>query len=159
MVRCSQDRAKTRYDAECVNARQAVSRIQAKEEADDKAEFEARSDSKRAALRRTQAAVSEARRRAAEARRQQEEADYLAQFGVLPDGTDENADPLVSGNSPMAVVPDADAGAPGQESYVEPPVPGQAEATPVESQSDEAATDLESIRDELRRRNEEGEGD
>ena len=45
MVRCSQDRAKTRYDAECVNARQAVSRIQAKEEADDKAEFEARSDS------------------------------------------------------------------------------------------------------------------
>jgi hypothetical protein len=164
MVRCSQDRAKTRYDAECVNARQAVARIQAKEEADDKAEFEARSESKRAALRRTQAAVSEARRRAAEARRQQEETDYLAQFGVLPDGTDANPDPLISGNSPMAVVPDAvvpeaDAGAPEQESYVEPPAPGQAEATPAESQSDEAATDLGSIRDELRRRNEEGDGD
>lgn len=159
MVRCSQDRAKTRYDAECVNARQAVARIQAKEEAEDKAEFEARSESKRAALRRTQAAVSEARRRAAEARRQQEEADYLAQFGVLPDDANANPDPLVSGNSPMAVVPDADAGAPEQESYVEPPVPGQAEAAPVESQSDEAATDLESIRDELRRRNEEGDGD
>jgi hypothetical protein len=33
MVRCSQDRTATRYDAECVNARQAVQTIEAEKEA------------------------------------------------------------------------------------------------------------------------------
>lgn len=157
MVRCSQDRAKTRYDAECVNARQAVSRIQAKEEAEARAAAEARSESKRAALRRTQAAAAEARRRAAEAKRLREEAEYLAQFGVLPPTDEEEAtDPLANGNVPVMVVPDADAAASSNDRYVEMPVTNGVEATPVESESEQAATDLESIRDELRRRNEEG---
>ena len=81
MVRCAQDRAATRYDAECVNAREAVRIVETKEEAARKAELEARSESKRQALRRTQEAASQARRRAAEEERLREEAEYLAQFG------------------------------------------------------------------------------
>ena len=84
MVRCSRDRNETRYQQECINAREAVNRIEAKEEAVRRAELEARSESKRKALRRMQEAQAEARRRAEEAERLREEAEYLAQFGVLP---------------------------------------------------------------------------
>jgi len=157
MVRCSQDRAKTRYDAECINARQAVARVQAKEEAADRAALDARSERKRRALRRTQRAVAEARRRAAEAQRLREEAEYLAQFGVESPDTLEAADPLSEGNVPVAVVPEAaeqpgvgDAGA-----DFEPAVDG-GNAPLVDSPAEPAASDLESIREELRRRNEEG---
>ena len=110
MVRCSRDRAKTRYDAECINARQAVARVQAKEEAADRAALDARSESKRKALRRTQAAATEARRRAAAAERLREEAEYLAQFGVASpgtEGTEAADDSLSEGNVPVAVVPEA----------------------------------------------------
>ena len=82
MVRCSQDRKATRYDAECVNARQAVGQIEVKEEEARQADFEARSQSKRKALRRTQEAAAQSRQRAAEAERLRIEAEYLAQFGV-----------------------------------------------------------------------------
>jgi membrane-bound lytic murein transglycosylase len=161
MVRCSQDRSKTRYDAECVNARQAVSRIQAKEEAEAKAALEARSESKRAALRRTQAAAAEARRRAAEQRRLREEAEYLAQFGVLPPSTDKTTGPLDEGNLPIAVVPEGDATVSEDEAYREPVESESIIATPPVPEepaedAEPAATDLESIRDELRRRAEDG---
>ncbi len=169
MVRCSQDRSKTKYEPECVNARQAVARIQAKEEAEARAALEARSESKRAALRRTQAAAAEARRRAAEARRKREEAEYLSQFGVLPDGEQSATDPLAEGNLPIAVVPEADDASPTDDSYMETPVyndagPAPAEPAPqpvpeaVEPTPTPTPTDLDSIRDELRRRNEEGGG-
>jgi hypothetical protein len=164
MVRCSQDRAKTRYDAECINARQAVARIQAKEEAEAKAAFEARSESKRAALRRTQAAAAEARRRAAEQRRLREEAEYLAQFGVLPPTSGTSTDPLAEGNLPIAVVPEpeSDTAASNDYSYAEPTERDSPNVVPVmpksepqaEPQAEPAATDLGSIRDELRRRSE-----
>jgi len=122
MVRCSQDRAATRYDAECVNARQAVSQIEAREEVVRQAEFDARSTRKRQALRRTQEAAAQARRRAADAERLRIEAEYLAQFGVAPPPATDG------GNAPgIAVQPEEEA----------------------------PATDLESIRDELQRRNEE----
>ncbi len=156
MVRCSQDRAKTRYDAECINARQAAARVQAKEEAAEKAALEARSEQKRKALRRTQAAAAEARRRAAEARRLREEAEYLAQFGVEPTGEVEASDPLAEGNLPVAVVPEvaeqpevAGAGAEFESATDgdDAPVPDAARQPP--------ASDLESIREELRRRSEE----
>ena len=160
MVRCSQDRAKTRYDAECINARQAVARVQAKEEAADKAALEARSERKRRALRRTQEAATEARRRAAVEQRRREEAEYLAQFGVAPPGAASAADTLSEGNVPVAVVPEAaeqpdavDTGA-----SVE-PATDSGNAPAVESvpePSEPSASDLESIREELRRRNEEG---
>ncbi len=84
VVRCARNRSQTRYDAECVNARQAVSVIEAREERSRRDKMEAQSKSKRDALRRTHVAASEARRRAAEMIRLQEEAEYLAQFGELP---------------------------------------------------------------------------
>jgi len=53
MVRCAQNRAETRYDAECVNARQAVSLVEAREERARREALEAQSARKREALRRT----------------------------------------------------------------------------------------------------------
>ena len=171
MVRCSQDRAKTKYDPECVNARQAVARIQAKEEAEARAALEARSESKRAALRRTQAAAAEARRRAAEQQRQREEAEYLAQFGVLPPSAGTTTEPLDEGNLPIAVVPEEDATASSADVYQKPveiervnpqptlPADPADDDEPTAAPADEEApdaTDLESIRDELRRRSEDG---
>lgn len=112
MVRCAQNRAETRYDAECVNARQAVARVQAKEEAARKAALEAESERKRKALRSTQAAAAEARRRAERAR---EEAEYVAEYGIEPLDTGEANDSTADGNLPVAVVPDA----PGQPGLVD----------------------------------------
>lgn len=157
MVRCSQDRAKTRYDAECINARQAVARVQAREEAAEKAALEARSERKRRALRRTQEAAKEARRRAAEEQRLREEAEYLAQFGVAPSGTEAADDPLSEGNVPVAVVPEAaDEPLAGDADAVTQPAIDGANAPIADSDPEPPASDLESIREELRRRNEDG---
>lgn len=160
MVRCSADRAGTRYDEECINARAAVKRIQAKEEEDRRAELEARSERKRNALRRTQQAATEARRRAVEAERLRKEAEYLAQFGVLPpreDGSD--ADALPEGNLPIAVVPQAEVDDIADTAYGEILSPADGGNAPVAEPApeDEAPGDLESIREELRRRNDEDE--
>lgn len=109
VVRCAQNRAESRYDAECVNAREAVKRIEAREDAARREELERQSEAKRRALRRTQQAVAEARRRAEDEERQRREAEYLAQFGELPpteSGTDEP--PPADGNVPIAVIPTAD---------------------------------------------------
>ena len=140
-----------------LNARQAVGRIQAKEEAAATATLEARSESKRNALRRTQAAAAEARRRAAEAQRQREEAEYLAQFGVLPPDETTTAEPVAEGNLPIAQVPETGDETATEGAYEDPSTAtdgGNAPVSQVEPES--PATDLESIRDELRRRNEEG---
>ena len=59
VVRCAQDRSGNRYDQECINAREAVKRIQAKEEEAQRRELEERSEAKRRALRRTQQAQAE----------------------------------------------------------------------------------------------------
>lgn len=160
MVRCSADRAATRYDEECINARAAVKRIQAKEEEARRVELEARSQRKRQALRRTQQAAAEARRRAEEAERQRKEAEYLAQFGVLPSqeqGSEGAEATLPEGNLPIAVVPEAE---PEEASGID---RGEAvsatdggnapEATP--DPEEPPAGDLESIREELQRRNDE----
>ena len=169
LVRCTQNRAESRYQAECVNAREAVKLIEAKEAAARQAELEEQSRRKREALRRTQQAAAEARRRAAEARRRPEEAEYLAQFGEPhPDTvTDDEAQ---TGNEPVAVLPapadaaDAQAGSDDVfvthgENVAEPPDVADSNA-PVaviekEPEAEEPpAADLSSIRDELRRRNE-----
>ncbi len=84
VVRCARNRSQTRYEVECVNARQAVAVIEAREERSQREKLEAQSERKRDALRRTQVAASEARRRAAEIVRLQEEAEYRALFGELP---------------------------------------------------------------------------
>lgn len=160
MVRCSQNRAKTRYDAECVNARHAGARIEAREEAEQQAALEASSERKRKALRRTQQAAAEARRRSAEGERLRREAEYLAQFGVLPPVEGESQGELPEGNLPVAGVPET-----GEEQrpgvlYTDtvPAVDGGnapvAEPEPEPEPEAEAPSDLASIRDELRRRNE-----
>jgi hypothetical protein len=151
MVRCSQDRNATRYDAECINARQAVSQIEVKEEKIRQTEFDARSKSKRQALRRAQEAAAQARRRAAEAERLRIEAEYLAQFGVAPPREDQDS-------GPTAVIPDS--GLPAELSsgtgdVVQATDGGNAPGMAVEPEDAAPVTDLESIRDELQRRNEE----
>lgn len=99
VVRCARNRSRTRYDVECVNARQAVSMIEAREERLRRDKLEAQSESKRDALRRTQYAATEARRRATEIIRLQEEAEYLAQFGEFPITVDASAnDPDANDN-------------------------------------------------------------
>ena len=110
MVRCSRDRNESRYEPECVNAREAVKRVQAREEEVRRRELEARSEDKRKALRRMREAQEEARRRAEEAERLRKEAEYLAQFGVLPPSGEESTEAAVpAGNVPIAVIPEADA--------------------------------------------------
>jgi len=161
MVRCSEDRTGTRYEAECVNAREAVSRISVKEEAARKAEMDARSDAKRNALRRTQRAAAESRRRTADAMKRREEAEYLAQFGVVPaDGNDAGADMKIDSgtdNSPVAVLPEQAEPEQNLVDYgqTEPATDGgNAPAMAVEPPEEESVG-LNAIREELQRRREE----
>ena len=107
LVRCSQSRAETRYETECVNARQAVSIIEAREERARRDALELQSERKRQALRRTQRAATEARRRAAEAERRRKEAEYLAQFGELPPSQDGEEPDDNAANAPGALIPDS----------------------------------------------------
>ncbi|MDH3373953.1 MAG: EexN family lipoprotein [Gammaproteobacteria bacterium] len=152
VVRCAQNRVESRYDAECVNARQAVSIIEAKQERERRDAFEAQSDRKRQALRRTQQAAAEARRRAAEAERVRKEAEYLAQFGELPPTPDDATDVVdPAANAPSAVMPDPveaadEARAPTQSV----PTPDGGNAPVAESQP--PSSNLDAIREELRKR-------
>jgi hypothetical protein len=157
MVRCSQDRKATRYDAECVNARQAVSAIEAANEAERGAELEARSESKRQALRRTQEAVAQARRRAAQAESLRKEAEYLAQFGAaLPAENQTTAEEADIGNTPLAVIPESSAPAAistRSGDVVQATDGGNAPGSVAIPEEDDTKSDLDSIRDELQRRN------
>jgi hypothetical protein len=160
MVRCSRERAESRYEQECINAREAVKRVQAKEEEAGRHELEARSERKRAALRRTRQAQAEALRRAEESERLREEAEYLAQFGVLPptgESGDEESD-LPEGNVPLAVVPET---APqetpsGLSGDTLPAVDGGNAPVIEVAPAEDEQPDLETVREELQRR---GSGD
>ena len=173
VVRCSVNRAESRYDAECVNARQAVSLIEAREERARRDRLEAESKSKRDALRRTQRAAAAARRQATERERLREEAEYLAQFGEVPKPVERSDLPELEANTPGAVIPgpppteQAPTSIDRQESTVvfEEPVRayddsaaasdgGNAPVMTTEPEP-EMETDLTSVRDELRRRQEE----
>jgi hypothetical protein len=120
MVRCAQDRAGMRYEADCINARAAVSRIQVKEEAASQADLDASFERKRRALRRKQEQVAESERRAVETERLRKEAEYLAQFGGVPQPSDLpttaediDVDDVADaggtvGNAPIAVISESD---------------------------------------------------
>ena len=146
MVRCGQNRSQTKYEADCVNAREAANRLALIEDEARRKELDAQSERKRQALRRTQMAAAEARRRAAEARRLREEAAYLGQFdaalvdpATLADG---ETNSVISGNEPGAVILPRDSV----------PERGQ-ENAPVGAQSAaEVGTDLDAVREELKRR-------
>jgi len=157
MLRCAKDRSATKYEQECINARRAVKRIQAKEEERRGVELEARSERKRQALRRTQQAAAEARRRVEEAERLRKEAEYLAQFGVLPPAEDSDEDNLPEGNLPIAVVPETETTDQPTESYGDalPAVDGGNAPVAEPVPEEESSTDLGEVRDELRRRSEE----
>jgi len=160
MVRCAQDRAATRYDAECVNAREAVRIIETKEEAASKADLDARSERKRQALRRTQEAASQARKRVVEEERLRKEAEYLAQFGVAPPSTDVTLEEEEeTGNAPLAVIPEKveqKPAASGLGDVIPATDGGNAPTIAEQPEQEYRQSDLESVRDELQRRNEEG---
>jgi membrane-bound lytic murein transglycosylase len=162
LVRCSRNRAESRYEAECVNAREANKIVAAREEAKRRAEFEAQSERKRQALRRAQEAAAEARRRAAEAERRREEAAYLAQFGELPPDAGGQAEQTDTGNVPIAVLPEPAADSTGSDDgyrqplSVAPSTSSNAPVAEVEPEPEpDPPRDLDDIREELKRRNEE----
>jgi len=150
MVRCAQDRSRSKYEVDCVNAREAANRLAVAEDEDRRKELEAQSERKRQALRRTQRAAAEARRRAAEARRLREEAEYLGQFNRPPGEQQlpqpvENETPGISGNQPGAVISPPDTEQP----------PANAPAATTDSPG-QGVSDLDAVREELKRRQEEG---
>ena len=142
MVRCAANRSASKYEPACVNAREAINRIATAEEETRRAALEKESERKRRALRRAQEAASQARRRAEEAERLREEAAYIAQFEgrTIEPG---NAQPRVPAGSTLPPSPPQ-------------PVPTQAAEddveTPPNDQSVDAGTDLDAIREELKRR-------
>ena len=136
VVRCAANRRETRYDEECVNAREAVKRVDAAKAKARRAELEAQSERERQRLRRAQQATAEAHRLAVEEQRRREEAAYLAQFGESPPAvTDSAVSGDLAGNVPGTVSPEANAPA-------------------AEPAADAAPVDLEAIREELRQRGE-----
>jgi len=153
VVRCSQDRSQTRYETECVNARQAISIIEAKEDRARRDAFEAESDKKRQALRRTQRAAAEARRRAEAAAQRRREAEYLAQFGEPPPPENGNVEiDEAALNAPGAIIPAPDdnvAPSPGNE------LPATDGGNAPVADPAPPATDLDAVREELRKRSEE----
>ncbi len=152
VVRCSQNRSETRYDPECVNAREAVSRMAAREEQAGRAALEAQSERKRQALRRTQEAAAEARRRTADANQRREEAEYLAQFGQLPADATVDPDAIdAATNAPGAVIPEAIEEDINSSGYSDAPATDGGNAPMSENA---AESDLGEVRDELRRRGE-----
>lgn len=153
LVRCGQNREETRYEAECVNARQAISILEAKEERVRQEVFDTESNKKREALRRTQQAAAEARRRAEEAARKREEAEYLAQFGELPPSASAAAaedDPAT--NAPGMVIPAADQ----SDSPIAGPAGAPADSAPASDGGNaptaKPVSDLDAVREELRKR-------
>lgn len=149
MVRCGRDRSGTRYDADCINARDAVDRIAAAREQARRQELEARSEQKRQALRRAQQAAAEARRRAQEAERRREEAEYYGEFEPLPRGDD-------ASESPEATEPDRDNGEDSAAMGL--PAANSLQAEPGTSGDSEAGVggaSVEEVREELERRQEE----
>ncbi len=150
MVRCGQNRSETKYLAECVNVREAINRLEVGEKQARRAELEAQSERKRQALRRTQAAATEARRRAQEEQRRREQAEFLGVTDdVVPDGSGLADDP--GPNAGVVATPDGNA--PGVQ--ISPPEPESTEDT-VEFMEPESGVggDIESIREELKRRQE-----
>lgn len=142
MVRCGQNRSQMKYEVECVNARDAVNRLEAREKKAKREELEAMSERKRQALRRTQQAAAEARRRALD----RENAEFL---GVAEGqaGT-EFADEVGVATDPKAV---AEGNAPGVE--ISPPEPENVENRDLQfEQETTGGSDIESIREELKRR-------
>ena len=146
MVRCAQNRSESRYLVECINARDAVNRIEAAQARTRRQDLESQSERKRQALRRTQQAAAEARRRTQEAQSLREEQEYLGLFDSATGGSTvtEGSDSLPTGGAGNNM--------PGL--VVEEPQSQDDEQTIPEEKPTEPETDLGAIREELRRRQE-----
>jgi len=146
MVRCARNRSETKYDAECLNARDAVNRLEAASEQERRHQLEAQSERKRKALRRTQEAAAEARRGRLEAQRLREEAEYLGLFEEVPAAT-------AGSDSGQIITPNTTQALPATGSEVSLPSGEAARSTDGDVQP-QTGSDLNSIREELRRRQE-----
>ncbi len=147
MVRCAANRAETRYDVECINAREAVNRIDAAEQRIRRSQFEEQSERKRQALRRTQEAAAAARRRAIEEQQRREEEQYLDMFEGALSG--EVSEPAV----PDGALPDNPDSSPPEIIPSSPDEPSAITA-PIDEPSTPPGSDLNAIREELKRRQE-----
>jgi hypothetical protein len=147
MVRCARNRSETKYDAECLNARDAVNRQEAASERERRQQLEAQSERKRQALRRTQEAAAEARRRRLESQRLREEAEYLGLFEEVPAAAD-------SGQAVVpTIVPNSEPAMPANGLVTAPP-PVEAARSIDGDVVPQPGSDLQRIREELRRRQE-----
>jgi hypothetical protein len=147
VVRCGQNRTEMKYDTECVNARDAVNRLERAAERERRTTLEQQSERKRQALRQTQEAAAAARRRAEEEQRRRDEAEYLGLFEETPDdrpvetsGQPAPADslPIPASNAPVA--------------DFEPAPEPETEPAEIEAQPVEPGSDLDAVREELKRR-------
>ena len=77
MVRCGRNRTELKYTADCMNARDAINRMEVREKRARHAELEVLSERKRQAVRQTQEAAEDSRRRQVEAQRLRDVAEYL----------------------------------------------------------------------------------
>jgi hypothetical protein len=126
-----------------------VNRIEATEERKRREEFEKQSERKRQALRRTQEAAAEARRIALEAQRRREEEDYL---GIFDQGSGATGDVAPDDDVIDGVSTNSGSNAPTVE--LEPQPAPEEYQPPPEEVLQETPTDLEAIREELKRRQE-----
>lgn len=173
MVRCGQDRAASRYEAECINARDAVDYLAAAREQARREELEAESERKREALRRAQQAAADARRRLQEAREREEEAAYYGVFEPLPPEDDASERAETDDRTPPGEQPANDDDHPLQDiegaalpysGGAGPRPPDDAERGTAATEDEfngsggtaEPGTELDSVRDELKRRQDQG---
>ena len=151
MVHCAQDRSRTKYDPECVNAREAANKLAVIDEEARKKSLQAQFERKRKQLRRTQEAAAGARQRAADERRRREEAEYLGVFESTP-GVDGQ---VASGSTGSTIDPQQNSGeqelAGNEPGMVVGPAPEETDEN-AELDSMEQATDIDAIREELKRR-------
>jgi len=147
MVSCAQNRSATRYEAECVNAREAGNLLEAALERARRADLEKQSERKRQALRHTQEAVAEARRRTDAERRRRDDAELLGVYeesSAESDDLGRSAEPVQPpDNAPTAVI-----AAPDTE---------DASTTSADDNAANPGPDLEAVRKELERRQQESE--
>lgn len=161
VVRCGEDRSASRYDPECINARDAVDRIAAAREQARRDELEAESERKRQALRRAREAAARARERAEEEARRREEAAYYGEFEPLPpeegNAPPEPEQPIPDADAAAATAPDPSA-APPDTGATTPAEPAPADGPDLPGEGAGAApdapapADLEAVREELQRR-------
>ena len=152
LTRCNADRGRTRSDPECINAREATRRVSIAEEAERRREFERQSQRKLDELRSRTEALEARLREAEQQRLAREKLEYEQQFQQQIDGNiGPEVDSSADGGEPAPVAGDSmqsDEGA----TVVDTPT-GTGEVT-----AETAGTDLESLREELKRRNDDSGG-